>query len=246
MPEVNVSKDALAKVKTALNEYNIDISGFSVRIEQQSDEISKSAYIETQKIARQVEDTVDKINQLKAQINQFAEEISKMSNEASLAKKTREDLQNQLGMRQVEADRIIELIANLEKNAAKAEDKEKENIQAQINQCMNQLSQIRAEISRLQNETAKLQLRALQLQRKINENRTEKSKKEDELRVAERLQDRLRNKQERMNIALGKVKDSVSTMLSASKSFETRAISKTEQNVGNIDKCIAAIDAYLA
>jgi len=42
------------------------------------------------------------------------------------------------------------------------------------------------------------------------------------------------------------MKDNIVEILSASKSFETRAMSNTEKSIGNIDKCITAIDGYLA
>ena len=61
----------------------------------------------------------------------------------------------------------------------------------------------------------------------------------------QRSRDRLINKQERMKTALAKLNENMDVMLSASKLFETRVTSKAEQSVGNIDKCIAAIDAYL-
>ena len=133
----------------------------------------------------------------------------------------------------------------MDKLSAGAEGEARKNIQVQISQLRSQLSQVESDVRHSQNEMSELKERISQLQQKSSKARDEKSKCEDELRTAERLLDRLRNKHERMTTALAKLNDNMNTMLSASKSFETRAVSKTEQSVGSIDKCIAAIDAYL-
>ena len=57
---------------------------------------------------------------------------------------------------------------------------------------------------------------------------------------------KLKNKEERMKTALGRVKDNLNTLLSSSKSFETKSMSKTEANIGNVERCIVAVDNYLS
>ena len=87
--------------------------------------------------------------------------------------------------------------------------------------------------------------RIVQLTQEIQKATDEKTKKEDELNTAKRRLDRLQNKEERMRAALARINDNMNALLSASKSFETRAVSKTEKSIGGIEKCIAAVDAYL-
>jgi len=246
MPGVSVSTDALTKVKTALNDYNIDISGFASRIEQQSTDISKSAGLEMQKVARQIKDTTDKINKIKAETNQLAGAINQMSNDIKSTEQNLVILQNQLAAKHNDANRLKEQITEMQKKAAESDNADaKARIQEQINQLRSKLSQIESEIMRLKNAESELKERIPQLQRKNKEAQNDKAKCEDEHRTTERHLDRLLNKQDRMKAALAKINNNMEIILSASKSFETRAISKTEQSMGNIDKCIAAIDAYL-
>ena len=246
MCEVSVSKDALVKVKTALKEYHIDISGFSTRLEQHTTEILKSAELEMQKIKRQIEETVERINQLKTRIKQLDDAISQMTNEMRSAELNIETMQNQIVIKQNKADHIKQNIAVLEKMVSNTTDTDAiTEIQEAISKLLRQLSQIESEINHLRNQIMELQERILQLKRTIKEAKYDKAKCEDELLATERLLDRLENKQERMKTALDRLNDNIETILAASKSFETRATSKAEQSVGNIDKCIAAIDEYL-
>jgi chromosome segregation ATPase len=319
MPAVNVSKDALTNVKAALKDYQIDISGFSAKAEQQLSDISKSAEREMKIITNRIEDTIKKINQCKAEINRLDETIDQATNEKARAEQRLAVAQSELITKQDEAaflrKRIQELAVELEEKPAVADGgssglrnimdagasgaaspsplwepaldilslatrggvrgippgadgnvapvaqatwnmgvagseelmrgtirqhgsnagvelERKQYIAQQIEQMRSRLSQVEAEIRRLQNEISELKERISQLQRTIDVARSEKAKKEDELRIAERLLDRLQNKHERMKSALSKLNDSMNTMLSASKSFETRAVSNTEKSMG--------------
>ncbi|MCL2295364.1 MAG: hypothetical protein FWC36_10980 [Spirochaetes bacterium] len=246
MSEISVSKDALTKVKAALNDYYIDISGFSTRIGQQISVVSKSADLEMQKIKQKIEETTNRINQYKAEINRLADTINQMNNEIKSTEQKLVSAQNDLTANQTNAMHIKKQISEMEQAAARAEGEVKEKIQKQIDDRRNQLYQTESEIRSSENELFKLKECGLQLQQKVHVIQAEKAKKEDELRTTERFLDRLRNKQERMNASLAKMNDNINTMLSASKSFETQAVSGTEQNVGNIEKCIAAVDKYLS
>ena len=246
MPEVSVSTDALARVKAALNFYHADISGFSAKMEQHSSDILKSAELEMQKIARQVEDVTKEISQLKTKINQLGEAINHMGDEKKSAEQLLESSQKLLPVKQDEAERLRKQIAELERIASEAKGEMKAAIQATINELRRKLSEVEAEIRRLKDQISALRERISQLQQKIHEARAEKAKKEDELRTTQGLLNRLRDKQERMKTAHAKLKDDMNVMLAASKSFETRAVSETEQNMGNIEKCIAAVDEYLS
>ena len=246
MPNVNVSKDALLKVKTALNNFNIDISGLSERIEQQFTDISKSVDFEMQRIAQQIEDTKAKINQLTIKIKQLEETINQMESEIKTFERKIEKSQNSLPFLQDEADKLKEQIANLEQRLNRTEDTEaRARLQEEINQLRKALSNLEREIRHLQDEISRMKQLISQLHQKINDARYEKSMTEDELRATERLLDRLVNKQERMKTTSLKIKDNMEDMLSASKAFETRALSETEQSTGSIEKCITAIDEYL-
>ena len=246
MSAVSVSKDALAKVKTALNDYHIDISGFSIKVEQQASDISKSATFEMQKVSQQILETTNKTERLKTEINRLVEAANQMAGEIKKTEQRNETAQNQLAAKQNKTVYLKRQIAELEQTAANAEGEAKQSIQIQISQLRNQSCQVESEIRALQNKIHELKNQTSQLQQKIYSTQAEKAKKEDELCITERFLDRLQNKQERMNVALAKLDDNIKTMLSASKSFETQTVSQTEQNMGNIQKCIVAIDDYLS
>ena len=76
MPVISVSKDTITKVKTALNDYHIDISGFSIKVEKQASDISKSAMFEMQKVSQKIIGTTNKTNRLKTEINKRVQRAS--------------------------------------------------------------------------------------------------------------------------------------------------------------------------
>ncbi|MDR0219944.1 MAG: hypothetical protein LBI54_00885 [Lachnospiraceae bacterium] len=246
MPGVSVSIDALTRVKAALNDYQIDISGFSQRIEQQSADIMKSAEREMQKIAQQIEETRSAIWQLKEKIIRLEEDIKRMGNDIKATERKIEATENRIGAKQKEADCIREQIAELERAAANAQGEAAVRIREQLSELRELLAQVEAEIRGLRNELSDLKARITQLQQGIRDARSERVKAEDKLHAAERVLDRRQNKHERMKATVIKLNDQMEAILSASKSFETRATSKAEESAGNIDKCLAAIEAYLA
>ena len=115
-----------------------------------------------------------------------------------------------------------------------------------LHQLLRRLDQVKSEIEHLQDEILGLDKRISQLRQEIDEVRVEKGQKENELTAAKKRLGKLEAKRENMKMALAKLNDNMNTMLSASKSFETKAASETDKSTSGINKCIAAIDAYLA
>ena len=227
MIEVNVSREALTRVKSSLSDYRIDISGFAARVEQRLSEVSKSAEFEIQSLVSRIAETINSTNRLKVEIKRLIEAISQMSSEKNLTEQRLETTQNLLAAKQDDAAFLRRRIAAMEGDS------------------VSNFGVIESEIRCLHSEIRELNKHLLQLQQKISGTYAEQSEKEDELRVAERLLDRLQNKHEKMKSAFTKLNDNMNVLLTASKSFEMRATSKTDSGVSGIDKCIAAIDAYL-
>ena len=328
MANTRVSTDALFKVKSALQDYQLDISGLNSKINKQISEIFQVSNVEIQKITKQIDITTSKINQLQGQIKQLEETINNLNAEIKSAEKKLAKAQDQLHIKQNDVTSLKEKIAQIiydeieRMNAERYSDDGStsyqrishsyaqesaspssitqmadgminsviqrvggglspdirfENVGAMLyatseefvrtiireygyspgallqrlkyhpnfNYLMDKLDETETQIKLLQKEISDLQKLIPELQKKRDEAQSEKTKKEDELHFEERLLDRLKSKHERMKTALSKMKDELNILQAASKSFQSKAESQTGQNIGNIDKCISAIEEYL-
>jgi len=61
MPEVNVSRDALVQVRSALNEYNIDTSSLSEKAGRCMNNILENAVEEMKRINQEIEEKIEKL-----------------------------------------------------------------------------------------------------------------------------------------------------------------------------------------
>jgi len=132
------------------------------------------------------------------------------------------------------------------RSATEATDETSEKIRMQISQLQRQLSQVKSEIRDLEKEVSELEKRIPKLRLEIHRTETTKTNREENLREEKGRLDRRQHKQQMMKSALERLRENMNSLLTAAKSFETQAVSETEKSVGGIDRCIAAIDAYLA
>jgi len=323
MSEVAVSKDALVKVKTALRDYQTDLSSFTAKMKRQSSAISESAEFEILKIDKQIEGTENEIDLIKAQIDFLDDEIKKRTHEKKSSEKEAAALKTKIAdlerydkptlkskikamlggmmyrsnesltqpvragaqattiiastMRDIvrgspgpppdeNTGRILQTFIDavlnpivqrlrsarqrrqeqsqqsshstddnareLEQDISDGANEAQAKFQAEINQLRSQLSPVESKVERLQNE--------------IDEARTEKEKMEERQKEEKVYLRKLEDKRGRLKRAQAKLKKNMLEMLTAAESFEARAVSETEKSVGGIDRCIAAIDAYLA
>jgi len=247
MPEVNVSRDALVKVKSALSDYNTDISGFYAKIRQCSTEVSHKCNFEMKKIADEVQESEQKITELKSKIEKLTNKIAKMAQEKERAEKELEASEMQLEALQRQAEALRAQISQLGQQLSRTKDPEaQEAIQRQISQLRQELSKAEQHISQMREKVSQLKQKISELAKVIPEAKAEKAKSEDALRTEQRRLELLKNKKERMVSALGKLNDNMNTLLAASKSFETRATSQTEKTTSSIEKCMDAISGYLS
>ena len=107
------------------------------------------------------------------------------------------------------------------------------------------LSEVESEITQLHQNINDLKRLLSEIAQKLPELKAEKAKAEDVLKNEQRRLGVLKNKEERMKSALGKLNDNMNTLLSASKSFEAKAISQTAKTSSSIEKCMDVIDEYL-
>jgi len=247
MPEVNVSRDALIKVKSALNDYDTDISGFTAKIRQCSSDISRKCDYEMKRIDEDIHESEQKIAKLKNDIGKLANKIAQMTQEKERAEKELEASEMQLEALQRQAEALRTEISRLEQQLSQTKDPEAQaEIQRQINQLRQELSKVEQQISQMREKISQLKQKISELTRTIPEAKAEKAKSEDALRAEQQRLDLLKNKKERMVSALGKLNDNMNVLLTASKSFEAQATSQTEKTASNIDKCMDAIDEYLS
>jgi chromosome segregation ATPase len=243
---VNVSKDALLNVKSALGDYQLDISGLIMRFEQYATDISASVELEMQKIANKVAGAIARINQWKAKIEQLEAKIKQEEVQLKTSEQKSKAAREQLAVCEAEAVCIRKQISEIVSSAAELEGDEKDGIQERIRQVRQLLFREERQIADLQNEISQLKNDVSEMKRIISNGRTEKMKAEDEIRGSERLLTRLQDKQERMEHSRLKVADSINSMLSASQSFAVKADSGVDKSLNSIKRCINAIDDYLA
>jgi len=238
MAGANVSIDALQKVKIALNEYNIDLSGFADRIGKQASSILQSAECKMKTIANQLEETEKQIIKFKHKIAALDMIISRLNQEI--------DYEDKEGQKQIILDisKIInETIYELEDQAKKSGNSDIiENIISDYRRVY--LTQAEEHLNLIDQGILPMMLNKI-LDWHYRYVEQEKEKTEKELQTTQKFLNRLQNKQDRMKSNFRQMNDDLQQLLLASKSFETRATSETEKNVGNIDKCIMAIDTYL-
>jgi len=237
--------DALVQVKTALQDYQTDISGLSGRMRQHVADVSQSADIEMRRIGDQIDGVVSQIKTLKGEIQSLTETINRKIDEKRLTEQKLEIVQGQLEQEQKQADSLAEWIASLEESAARAEGEVKEGILRQIRKLQGQLSEVKSKIVHLQDQIPVLTGRILRLQRETEEVKTKKARKERDLCEVEVLLNRLQDKQERMRVALVKMNANMDVLLSAAGSFEMRTASEMSGHAGNVNKCITTVEAYL-
>ena len=236
MAYARVSIDALSKVKSALNDYQHDISGLSAKIDKQKSEIVSSTEFEMQKIAKEIENTNNIINNLKKKIEHLTAEIDQLTNQI-----------NKLSLKFDLIKRIKLLFEekNIEKLLEIGENTRENDIKSLIDFLTNPFIEKNDKELHLEKTVRYFEDCISQLKEKKYKAESNKSNAEDELSKAQGLLTRLQNKQDRMKTALLKMNDDLNILQSASKSFQSRAESQTEQNIGSIDRCISAIEEYL-
>ena len=247
MADVNVSRDALVKVKSALSDYDTDISGFSAKMRQCSTDITRKCEHEMKKVAREIQKSQQEISELKQKIDELTDKIAQLNQDKERAEQELEASEMKLEAKQREAESLRAKISQLEHQLSQTKDpKAQEPIQNEINQLKQKLAEVEREITQLRQKINDLKRLLSEIAQKLPELKAKKAKAEDALRAEQRRLELLKNKEERMKSALGKLNDNMNTLLSASKSFETKAISQTEKTSSSIEKCMDAIDEYLS
>jgi len=121
MSQVNVSKEALTKVRMALSDYYTDLSGFSAKVGQLSADISESTMSEMKKIEQKIEGKINEIKQHESAIEQLVETINRTTHEKKSAEQEIETKKDLVAKKQGDGVLLAEQIEELEKKNAEAE-----------------------------------------------------------------------------------------------------------------------------
>lgn len=247
MPDINVSRDALRKVKSTLTQFKTDVSHIPV---------SMSRHIETTE-----DECGHTTNNLKNQISELAYKIKE-------AETKLEDLRNRYAYNQKIIKDDEAQIQNL-KNQISGIEARIQSLNNQLNSLFSQLSSVETdeeknsiqnEISRVNSEMQKQKkyLYDVEDKIKINEKEIDDLEKQNrsiqgeistieaELQKLKREKVRKENILDRMNVAFLNLKNELATLKNTMNIFANNALIATDNNIAGIDQCIQQIEEYMA
>ena len=247
MPDVNVSRDALGKVKNTLTQFKTDVSHVP---------ISMSRHIETTE--DECEYTIDnlkhQISELVYAIKEAESKLEDLHNRyAYNQKKIKDDeaqiqyLKNQIAGIEARIQSLNNQLDSLYSQLSSAEtDEEKNSIQ-------NEISRVNSEIQKQKSYSYDVEDKIKINEREIDDlekqNRSiqgEISSIEAELQKLKREKVRKENILDRMNVAFSNLKNELATLKNTMNNFVNSALNATENNIAGIDQCIQHIEEYMA
>ena len=243
----DVTAEALQKVKSALETFQSDINGISMRATNNAGEIieecknnlkqtkTEIAEVEAQTatLNKQIADLEANIEQVTSQYKAFISRIPRLENNIH-------SLNSRISVLNSQIASLRSQLANTN------DDDERQQIQEQINTLSRLVSQCEAERSQLKTELQNSEQKKAELQQMINTAKAQKAQCESELSVQKNRRNKMKNKLERLNTTYSRVESDLNAYIAAIKKFEGNASERTQSNSSAVEKCMESIEQYLS
>lgn len=247
MPDVNVSRDALGKVKSTLGQFKTDVShipaSMSKHIEMTENECEQTIHNLKNQIAELAYKIKENETKLDDLCNRYAYNQRKIKEDEIQV----HNLKNEIASIEARIKSLQSRLDYLYGQLSSAEtDEEKQQIQEEISSVQAQLQQQKRylydveekieinerEIDDLEKQNRSIQGEISSLEIELQKQKKEKARKESIL--------------ERLNVAYSNLKNELNTLKNTMNNFVNSALNATENNLAGVDQCIQHIEEYMA
>lgn len=240
---MDVSTEALRKVKEALKAFKSDIEGIGTSavlrnqscIEECENNISKTAMV--------VKEFEDKVISITRAIEELDDRIVSMQNELQQIDKMLPRLEQQVQNLHLQLSQLSDQLAALQTQLADTEDNDRrQQIQSQINAVRSQMNGVRDSIQSTEQQIGESKDKKIRLKNGINECSSQKEEYENERSVTKRRLHRYQQKLERLNIANRNVQADFNSYVQSVRKFENNSVESAESKFKIVDECIDLIE----
>lgn len=243
----DVSVEALEKAKETAKKFEDNVANVSADIVEQNEttlEECRNAIRDTEKDLMEV---ISKIQDLERQIAEKTAQISSAKSEVANLKQQVEISSNRLSGVESRISMLENRKSQLQAQLSRAEDDDaRRQIQQSINEIQSEISSARSEAAELRRKITEAKQRINELQALVERLEAEKAKLEQERDREKIRKAKIEDKLERMKRVFSSLNADMNEYTASVKKFEKKSTTKVDANVTAIDKCITAIESYLA
>lgn len=240
---MDVSTEALRKVKEALEIFKSDIQGIGTSAVLKNQSCIEECENNISKTEMMVKEFEDKVTRLIRSIEELEDKIVFMQNEIQQIDKMIPRLEQQLQNLYLQLSQLSDQLAVLQAQLADVEDDAKrQQIQSQINVVQSRMAGVRDFIQSTERQISDSKDKKTKLKNSINEYLSQKEDYENELSVTKRKLNKYRQKLERLNIANRNVQIDFNLYIQLVKKFENYSVESAEGKYKIVDECIDLIE----
>lgn len=247
MSDVEVSRDALGKVKSTLVRFRTDVSPIPAAMSRHIEMTEDACERAISRRKAQIEELACQIRNLESQLVRLHEEYAE--NERQIAEHERQiqELRFQQAAIESEQSALRQEYASLSGQAQAATEPEtRDAIHAEMSSVMNQIEVKGWELENVSGDIIfhETQQRDLEEQNRIKQN--EMLYTEAEIERQKKEQARQEAILEKMKASYGHLKDELSALRYTMDRFVGSALSTAEHHLAGVDQCIQHIEEYMA
>lgn len=247
MPDVNVSRDALGKVKSTLGQFKTDVShipgSMSKHIEMTENECEQTI----SNLKNQIAELAYKIKEIETKLddlrNMYAYNQKKIKDDEAQI----HTLKNEIASIEAQIKSLQNRLDSLYGQLSSAEtDEERQQIQEEISNMQGQLQRQKSYLYDIEDKIRINEREIDDLEKQNRSIQSEISSSEIELQKQKKEKSRKEGILERMNVAYSNLKNELNTLKNTMNNFVNSALNATENNLAGVDQCIQHIEEYMA
>ena len=244
---VSVSEEALMGIKAALGDFRNDISGLAPRVANKIDLILAESHEKIISTENDVAQSETRIKSIEKAVDATENQISHLSAEIDSVEKSIPQIRTRIYSLNEQITSIRSQLSALRAQLAKCDDdKQRQEIQSQIDMLESKLAQNERAVAQLTDQLQNAENRKIELRQKITSLKAKLSELIASMETEKKRYSHLRDKLARLKSAFTRTEADLNEYLNAVKKFEATSSSITQNTSSALDQCIASIDSYMS